>query len=271
MHVTGFPSSLTLGQLAVFFLSCSETSDSLLYLTVHLNTNSDTREAVAVFSSTTDAINAELELTGLSLYDDGSTALKTRRVCPEQSLPSTAVVGASEGHRPYPVRTHEGYRKVLESSYCPKDSKCDLTDKKVEVSHVPEMSRRLYVANIPKSKSQAEILEYFQRCFPGVTGVILYSYPGSERSRGFCFVEFSSVNCAMIAKEAIVASRPWGCNVVADWADPEYEPDEEVMKNVKVLYLKNIASTTTENDIRKAIEVWVSFILIFRFWCSHWT
>ncbi|XP_022710197.1 RNA-binding protein 47-like isoform X2 [Varroa jacobsoni] len=256
LHISGISNGTSLGQLALLFLGPDESSESLLCLTLQVDSKgSSSGEAIAMYGSKTDAINAELELSGLTLRDDGAKALKIRRVSHGQS--SLSARGGSGENRPgtgsWPVRSFEGYRKVFEGVYCPKSVK-DEIDKR-ETPHPPEMSRRLYVANIPKSKTQPEILEYFQRCFLGVTDVILYAYPGSERSRGFCFVEFSSVKCAMIAKEAIVASRPWGCNVVADWADPEYEPDEEVMKNVKVLYLKNIAATTTENDIRRAIEM----------------
>ncbi|XP_022647553.1 uncharacterized protein LOC111260577 isoform X2 [Varroa jacobsoni] len=117
-----------------------------------------------------------------------------------------------------------------------------------------EMGRRLYVANIPKNKTQPDILSYFQRYLSGVVDVVLYTYPGSSQNRGFCFVEFTSTKKAMVAKDAIVAIRPWGCEVVVDWADPEQEPAEHVMKNVKVLYIKNIAPPTSEGDLRKAIE-----------------
>ncbi|OQR71045.1 putative RNA-binding protein 46-like [Tropilaelaps mercedesae] len=249
LHVTGIPNGTPLSQVALLFLGRHGISDSLLSLTLQLDAKGASNgEAVAIYESKTDAANAELELNGLSFPDDSSKGLKVRRLREHQSSSTRP----NEG-RPWPVRSYEGYRKVFEGVYCPTNAKDDIEKK--DGPHPPEMSRRLYVANIPKSKTQPEILEYFRRCFLGVTDVILYAYPGSERSRGFCFVEFSSVKCAMIAKEAIVASRPWGCNVVADWADPEYEPDEEVMKTVKVLYLKNIASTTTENDIRRAIEM----------------
>lgn len=256
--------------MASLFLGDPDDSGSLLSVTVQLDAEGSTpekREAIAVYKSRADAVAIEQAFNGVILQESGAqtkVTLETRQVCPDpESDQGLQPIVAKKTSQPrnWPVRGFEGYRKVFGGVYSPKAAKYDLSERDLGLGdggagpHPPEVSRRLYVANIPKSKTQTEIFEYFKRCFYGVTGVILYSYPGSDRNRGFCFVEFSSVKAAMMAKEAIVASRPWGCNVVADWADPEYEPDEEVMKDVKVLYLKNIGSTTTEKDIRRAIEV----------------
>lgn len=89
---------------------------------------------------------------------------------------------------------------------------------------------------------------------------MVYTYPGSSQNRGFCFIEFNSSKNAMFAKETIVASRPWGCEVVVDWADPEQEPDEEIMKSVKVLYIKNLSPRVTDSDLKRALGVSIANI-----------
>lgn len=35
-----------------------------------------------------------------------------------------------------------------------------------------------------------------------------------------------------------------------DWADPDEEPDDTIMSQVKVLYVRNITSDVTENDLK---------------------
>ena len=39
-----------------------------------------------------------------------------------------------------------------------------------------------------------------------------------------------------------------------DWAEPENEIDEEVMQKVKVLFVRNLMSITTEEQIRSVFE-----------------
>ena len=39
-----------------------------------------------------------------------------------------------------------------------------------------------------------------------------------------------------------------------DWAEPENEIDEDVMSRVKVLFVRNLMATTTEEQIRSVFE-----------------
>ncbi|GBN42893.1 Heterogeneous nuclear ribonucleoprotein Q [Araneus ventricosus] len=70
---------------------------------------------------------------------------------------------------------------------------------KVNVS-VPNL--RLFVGNIPKSKSKEEIFEEFGKLSAGLTEVIIYSSPDDKRkNRGFCFIEYVSHKAASLAKK----------------------------------------------------------------------
>lgn len=85
----------------------------------------------------------------------------------------------------------------------------------------------------------------------GIKDVIVYANPDSSdirKNRGFCFIEFVDHHSASDAKRRISQGkvRPWNGDVVVDWAEQQHEPDEETMSQVKVLYVKNIKETVTE-------------------------
>lgn len=39
-------------------------------------------------------------------------------------------------------------------------------------------------------------------------------------------------------------------DIAVDWADPDEEPDENTMAQVKVLYVRNLTSEVTEDDVK---------------------
>ena len=46
--------------------------------------------------------------------------------------------------------------------------------------------------------------------------------------------------------------------IAVDWADPHEEPDEETMSKVKVLYVRNLSSELTEEDVKNKFEAYGS-------------
>ncbi|GIX86366.1 heterogeneous nuclear ribonucleoprotein R [Caerostris darwini] len=125
---------------------------------------------------------------------------------------------------------------------------------KVNVS-VPNL--RLFVGNIPKSKSKEEIFEEFGKLSVGLTEVIIYSSPDDKRkNRGFCFLEYESHKAASLAKRKLGTGRTkvWGCDIIVDWADPQEEPDQETMSKVKVLYARNLTADLTEEKLKEMFE-----------------
>uniref|UniRef100_UPI00358ED5BD RNA-binding protein 47-like isoform X1 n=2 Tax=Myxine glutinosa TaxID=7769 RepID=UPI00358ED5BD len=119
---------------------------------------------------------------------------------------------------------------------------------------------RLFVGGIPKTARKDEILREMKCATDGVTDVIVYaSAADKSRNRGFAFVEYESHRAAAAARRKLLAggrSGPqlWGQPLAVDWAEPEPAVDEEVMKTVKVLYVRNLMLTTTEDALRYAFE-----------------
>lgn len=48
--------------------------------------------------------------------------------------------------------------------------------------------------------------------------------------------------------------KVWGNVVTVEWADPVEEPDPEVMAKVKVLFVRNLATTVTEEILEKSFS-----------------
>jgi Q family heterogeneous nuclear ribonucleoprotein R len=125
---------------------------------------------------------------------------------------------------------------------------------KVNIS-VPNL--RLYVGNIPKSKGKAEILDEFGKLTAGLVDVIIYSSPNDKKkNRGFCFLEYDSHKAASLAKRRLGTGRVkvWSCDIIVDWADPIEEPDDDIMKKVKVLYVRNLIQNVSEEQLKEQFE-----------------
>ena len=55
-----------------------------------------------------------------------------------------------------------------------------------------------------------------------------------------------------MARRKLVTGRIqlWGHPIAVDWAEPEEDVDDDVMKEVKVLYVRNLLIDTTEEMLR---------------------
>uniref|UniRef100_A0A914UVT6 RRM domain-containing protein n=2 Tax=Plectus sambesii TaxID=2011161 RepID=A0A914UVT6_9BILA len=131
--------------------------------------------------------------------------------------------------------------------------------KKLKVN-VSVANTRLFLGNIPKSKSKDEILAELKNCTEGVVDVIIYTSPDSSESRknrGFCFVDFVDHKAASDAKRKFGAGklRPWNCDLVVDWAEQQDEPDDETMAKVKVLYVRHLREAVTEEQLKEIFGV----------------
>lgn len=74
---------------------------------------------------------------------------------------------------------------------------------------------RLFVGNIPKSRSRDEIREEFGKLTSGLVEVIVYNSPNeNKKNRGFCFLEYESHKAASLAKRHLGKSRMkvWNCD-----------------------------------------------------------
>ncbi|VDM32745.1 unnamed protein product [Hydatigera taeniaeformis] len=112
---------------------------------------------------------------------------------------------------------------------------------------------RLFVGGIPKNKTKEEILVEMQKVTDGVKDVICYpSVADKTKNRGFAFVEYESHKAAAMARRKLIPGRiqPWGQQIAVDWAEPEREVNEEIMMKVKILYVRNLMLSTTEDQLR---------------------
>ena len=102
-------------------------------------------------------------------------------------------------------------------------------------------NNRLFVGSIPKTKTKEEILEEFGKVTTGLSDVIVYmSSEDKTRNRGFAFLEYENHQAASLARRRLASGRVkvWGNVVVTvDWADPQEEPDAEVMAKVRFWFV----------------------------------
>jgi len=113
---------------------------------------------------------------------------------------------------------------------------------------------RLFVGGIPKTKQKQEILVEMRKLAEGVVNVIVYPAAADKtKNRGFAFVEFQDHHTAAMARRKLQHTRPqvWGHPLAVDWAEPEVEVDEDVMAQVKILYVRNLMLQTTEEQLEK--------------------
>ncbi|XP_036590646.1 APOBEC1 complementation factor isoform X2 [Trichosurus vulpecula] len=113
---------------------------------------------------------------------------------------------------------------------------------------------RLFVGGIPKTKKREEILSEMRKVTEGVVDVIVYpSAADKTKNRGFAFVEYESHRAAAMGRRKLLPGRIqlWGHPIAVDWAEPEVEVDEDTMSSVKILYVRNLMLSTSEETIEK--------------------
>lgn len=86
--------------------------------------------------------------------------------------------------------------------------------------------------------------------------VILYHQPDDKKkNRGFCFLEYEDHKSVAQARCGLMSGKVkvWGNVLTVEWADSMVELDSEVMAKVKVLFVRNLATTVTEEILEKII------------------
>jgi hypothetical protein len=69
----------------------------------------------------------------------------------------------------------------------------------------------------------------------GLLDAIVYSSPeGKWKNRGFCFLDYDSNKSANKAMHRLSSGRVklFGSDVIVDWADPQEDPDTDIMAKV---------------------------------------
>ena len=114
-------------------------------------------------------------------------------------------------------------------------------------------NRKLWISGIPKNRSPTDIKDGMEQLTDGVKNIILYpSLLDKSKTRGYAFVEYESHRAAAIARRKLLLGRIFLCGQEVekiDWAEPENEVDEEIMSKVKILFLRNLMGSTSEQAI----------------------
>ncbi|XP_025086418.1 APOBEC1 complementation factor-like isoform X2 [Pomacea canaliculata] len=116
---------------------------------------------------------------------------------------------------------------------------------------------RLFVGGIPKNKNREDILTEMCKVTEGVVDIIVYpSAVDKTKNRGFAFVEYESHRAAAMARRKLIPGRIqlWGHQIAVDWAEPEAEVDEDTMATVRILYVRNLMLTTTEETLKEVFQ-----------------
>ena len=144
---------------------------------------------------------------------------------------------------------------------CPEDAKQAIKElnnyeirpgKPLGVIHSVD-NRKLWISGIPKNRSPEEIKTDMEKLTDGVKNIILYpSLIDKSKTRGYAFVEYESHRAAALARRKLVPGRIFVCGQEVekiDWAEPENEVDEETMAKVKILFIRNLMASTSEDSI----------------------
>uniref|UniRef100_A0A8C7GL38 Heterogeneous nuclear ribonucleoprotein R n=1 Tax=Oncorhynchus kisutch TaxID=8019 RepID=A0A8C7GL38_ONCKI len=118
-------------------------------------------------------------------------------------------------------------------------------------------NNRLFVGSIPKNKTRENILEDFSKVTEGLQEVILYPQTDDkEKNRGFCFLEYEDHKSAAEARLCLMSDTVmvWGNPVTVEWANPVTERNAGALAQVKVLFVRKLAASVTEELLEKTFS-----------------
>lgn len=119
-------------------------------------------------------------------------------------------------------------------------------------------NRKLWISGIPKDRTPAEIKAGMEQLTDGVRDVILYpSKCDKSKNRGYAFVEYESHRAAALARRKLVPGNVFLLDQEiekVDWAEPENEVDDEVICKVRILFVRNLMASTSEEDIQQVFD-----------------
>ncbi|XP_010267419.1 PREDICTED: heterogeneous nuclear ribonucleoprotein Q isoform X2 [Nelumbo nucifera] len=145
----------------------------------------------------------------------------------------------------------------------------DLAQKAIEEFHNKEFKgrtlrcslsqakHRLFIGNIPKSWTEAELRRVIEENGPGVENIELLKDPQNpNRNRGFAFVEYYNNACADYARQRMSSAtfKLDGNTPTVSWADPKSAPDSSAAAQVKALYVKNLPDNTTPEQLKELFQ-----------------
>ncbi|KAK6619905.1 hypothetical protein RUM44_006305 [Polyplax serrata] len=117
---------------------------------------------------------------------------------------------------------------------------------------------RLFLSCVPCHKTSEDIKRDLQTVVDNVEKV--YVYPTLENPavfRGYAFVEFKSHRDAAIAKRILtpdICFNLFGKKCVAAWANPLPFLNENILKTINILFMRNVPKEVKSSAIKRAIE-----------------
>ena len=101
-------------------------------------------------------------------------------------------------------------------------------------------------------------MEEFDLLTAGLSDIIIFSSNEDKKqlNRGFCFLEYESHTAAIIAKRNLIFGmmKVYGCDIIVNWADPQEEPDQNIMDLVRILYCRGLAVSVREETLREMFQ-----------------
>ena len=82
-------------------------------------------------------------------------------------------------------------------------------------------------------------MEEMRKVTDGVKDVIVYPNASDKtKNRGFAFVEYESHRAAAMARRKLIPGRIqlWNHQIAVDWAEPEPEPDDDIMSRACITH-----------------------------------
>eukprot|EP00250_Pteridium_aquilinum_P009088 c18434_g1_i1 orf=399-2066(-) len=133
---------------------------------------------------------------------------------------------------------------------------CEFKGRKLRFSS-SQLKNKLFIGNIPKNWEREDLEKILSEKGPGIQNIELLKDPQNpERNRGFAFVEYYNHACAEHARRTL--SSPGfklGTNTpTINWADSPSGLDHPSSSQVKVVYVRNLPDTATQEQVWKLFE-----------------
>lgn len=158
--------------------------------------------------------------------------------------------GEGKGYAFVTFRTKDLASKAIE-----KLNNSDLKGKKIKCS-TSQAKHRLFIGNVPRNWTEADMRRVVSEVGPGVESVELLKDPqNSSRNRGFAFIEYYNHACAEYSRQKMSDPKfKLDSNApTVSWADPK-NAESSAASQVKALYVKNLPKDITQDRLKALFE-----------------
>ncbi|KAK1609692.1 hypothetical protein QYE76_033365 [Lolium multiflorum] len=125
-----------------------------------------------------------------------------------------------------------------------------------------QAKHRLFVGNVPKGLSEAELTSIIKGKGPGVVNIEMFKdLHDPSRNRGFLFVEYYNHACADYARQKLSSPdfKVDGSQLTVSWAEPKgstssSSSDSSSAAQVKTIYVKNLPENVSKEKVKDLFE-----------------